>query len=141
MIWIIVQILLLFSLLPAIIVPIVLGQYYYLFIIPVIVIVHFAVGSLGAAVFWEMERLKALGKDKETTTISFKKNEVKNIKIGKGWARGIIWLAIPYFILLIQAEGYCVSFEAPGSTGEKNLVYALHMQSKEDAARFAGILS
>ncbi len=63
-------------------------------------------------------------------------------KTYKGWARGIIWLAIPYFIPLvnISAIDFCVSFEAPGSAGETNLVYAMHMRTKEDAAVFAKML-
>ena len=140
--WITVQIILMFCFIPAVIIPIVLGQYYYLFIIIALLLIHLAVGGPGAAAFWESARLVSFDKPKEENTISFKNSEVKNIKVGKGWARGIIWLAIPYFIPLvnISAIDFCVSFEAPGSAGETNLVYAMHMRTKEDAAVFAKML-
>lgn len=140
--WITIQIILMFCFIPAVIIPIVLGQYYYLFIIIALFLIHLAVGGLGAAAFWELARLVSFDKPKEENTISFKKSEVKNIKVGKGWARGIIWLAIPYFIPLVNTSAidFCVSFEAPGSAGEINLVYAMHMRTKEDAAVFAKML-
>jgi len=140
--WIIIQVILMLCFIPAVIIPIVLGHYYYLFFIPALFLVHLAVGGLGAAAFWEMARLISFDKDREENTISFKKSGVKNVKIGKGWARGIIWLAIPYFIPLVNTSAIdiCVSFEAPGSAGETNLVYAMHMRTKEDAAVFAKLL-
>jgi len=140
--WIVVQIIMMFCFIPAVIIPIVLGHYYYLYIIPALFLVHLAVGGLGAAAFWEMSRLISFDKDREENTISFKKSEVAKVKVGKGWARGIIWLAIPYFIPLVNTSAidFCVSFEAPGSSGETDLVYAMHMRTKEDAAVFAKLL-
>ncbi len=131
-----------FCFIPAVIIPIVLGQYYYLFIIIALFLFHLAVGGLGAAALWEMARLASFDKDREENTISFKKSEVKNVKVGKGWARGMIWLAIPYFIPMvnISAIDFCVSFEAHGSVSETDLVYAMHMRTKEDAAVFAKLL-
>jgi len=140
--WIVVQIILMLCFIPAVIIPIVLGQYYYLFIIPALFLVHLAVGGLGAAAFWEMERLISFDKDREENTISFKKSKVKNVKVGKGWARGMIWLAIPLFIPLVNTSAidFCVSFEAPGSADETGLVYAMHMRTREDAVVFAKTL-
>ena len=138
--WIFLQVLLMFSFLPVTIIPLVLGLYWYLFLVAAVFFIHLGLGGIGAAVFWEAARLADFGKD--LNVVSFKRSQVKKVKIGKGWARGIIWLAIPLFIPLVNlsAKDFCVSFEAPGASDEKNLVYALHMRTKEDALIFAGQL-
>ena len=66
---------------------------------------------------------------------TFSVHTVKRVKIGRGWARKGLWLVIPYVVPGINqvAEGYCVSFEAPDGETGKDAVYALHMQTQEDA--------
>ena len=48
-------------------------------------------------------------------TISFPVSAVKDVKIGRGWARKGLWLVIPLYVAGVNkwAEGFCVSFEAP----------------------------
>ena len=38
------------------------------------------------------------------------------------------------------AEGFCVSFEAPNGDTGREVIYALHMQTKEDAQALARLL-
>ncbi len=67
---------------------------------------------------------------------------VKGVMIGRGWARNGLWLVIlPYVPGINQwAEGLTVSFETPDGQTGRDAVYALQMQTKEDAQALAQLL-
>jgi len=62
--------------------------------------------------------------------------------VGRGWARKGLWLVIPPYVAGINrmAEGYAVSFEAPDGETHGDAVYALHMQTKEEAQALVRLL-
>ena len=53
-----------------------------------------------------------------------------------------MWLLILPYVAGINslAEGFCVSFEAPDGETGRDVVFALHMQSPDEARRLAGLL-
>jgi hypothetical protein len=103
---------------------------------------HGIVGGVGAGCLWELERLIEFGEERTPKTVSFHVSEVKNVRIGIGWARGAIrWIIAPYIPGINQmAKGMAVSFEAPDGVLSGSTVYALHMRSIEDADHLAMVL-
>ena len=90
-----------------------------------------------------MVNLSAFSEGRLGDTVSFPLSAVRGVKIGRGWARKWMWLLIlPYVGGINQAaEGYCVSFEAPDGAlqgapkgiVDRDVVYALHMPTPDDA--------
>ena len=133
--WILVQIVLLFLIMPSIIFPIIFGRPIYLLVIPALLFLHYAISGAGAVILWEGANVSAFSKSIKGETETFKIADIKDIRIGRGWERKGLWFVIPYVIPLINkiSEGLCVSFEAPDSVTGKNTVYAFIMHSKEEA--------
>jgi hypothetical protein len=100
---------------------------------------HGCAGGFGAGCLWELEILMELGAGIPGKSVCFPRGSVKNIQVGRGWARRGMWLLILPYIAFVDkmADGYCVSFEAPDGEREGDDVYALHMRSREDARRLA----
>lgn len=105
-------------------------------------VLHGIVGGVGAGCLWELERLVEFGEGRTPKSVSFPLSEVKNVRIGAGWARGSIrWIIAPYIPGIDQmAKGMAVSFEAPDGELPGYSVYALHMRSKTEATSLAAIL-
>ena len=105
-------------------------------------IAHWGIGGVGAGCLWEWSNLAAFAVGTRGETISFPLSAVKDVRIGRGWARKDLWLVIPPFVPAVNqwAEGYCVSFEAPGGEDSGEVVYALHMRTQEDAQALADLL-
>lgn len=102
----------------------------------VLFVVHFLFGGAGAAGLWESDNLNHFI-DGKYSKASFPLGAVRDVKIGKGWARGVIILAIAQFVPGINtfAKDVTVSFMAPeGETG-KYVLYGLHMRDTRDAKR------
>ena len=137
--WILIQMILLFFIIPSIIFPIILGRPIYLLIIPALLFLHYAISGAGAVILWEGANISAFSKSKKGETETFKIADIKDIRIGRGWERKGLWFVIPYVIPLINkiTEGLCVSFEAPDSVTGKNAVYAFILCSKEEAQSIA----
>lgn len=93
-------------------------------------------GCMGGTAVWELFNL--LGH--ETATFHIK--EVKNFKSGAGWARGIIKVLIPFYVLTMNkiSPGPIISFEAPDKKTGKNVVYALMLWNEEDAQCLENLL-
>ncbi len=142
--WIALQVVLLFLIIPAAVFPIVFSAYWYLFIIPGLLLMHLLIGGTGAAVLWEAANLASLGKGQKGETIVIPLENIKDVSVGKGWARNGLWIVIPYAVPLVNkaAEGFCVSFEAPqfGDHGREK-VFAFHMQSRRQAEKLREAVS
>jgi hypothetical protein len=126
----------------ALIVALVFLNWIYLLTGVVLIALHGIVGGVGAGCLWELERMLESGEDRTPKTVSFLVSEVKDVKIGMGWARGAIrWIIAPYIPGINQmAKDIAVSFEAPDGELPGRSVYALHMRSKADAELFARFL-
>jgi len=76
-------------------------------------------------------------------TISFNVDEVKRVKIGAGWERNGLWFVIPQFIPLVNkgGEGLTVSFEVPEGDSPRDVTYAIHLPSREEAKALAKLLN
>ena len=133
--WIAAQVIVFWSIVPALVAAAVLWSGRFLVLALALVFVHWLIGTMGAVGFWELENLNAFSAGTKGETTTFPVGAVKAVKIGRGWARNGLWLAIPPVVPLIDqiARGCCVSFEAPE-------VYALHMRTAEDAQVLAGLL-
>jgi hypothetical protein len=140
--WIKVQIVLLWLIIPVLIAAVVYRDWKFLVLTCMLAIIHWFVGGAGAGCLWEMANLNAFAVGVFGKTISFPLKDVKDVKIGRGWARKGMWLVIPHFIPGVNkwAEGYCVSFEAPDGEKGKEVVYALHMRTEEDARSLKKLL-
>ena len=141
-IWIKLQIVLFWSIIPVLLVAAVLWDWRFLVLALILAFTHWFVGGAGAGCLWEMANLTAFTVGVFVKTISFPLSEVKDIRVGRGWARKGLWAVIPLFVAGVNqwAEGFCVSFEAPDGEKGKEVVYALHMRTKEDAQSLAGAL-
>jgi hypothetical protein len=95
----------------------------------------------GAGCLWEEANLEAFGAGKVGDTVSFPLEDVRDVRIGRGWDRGGLGLVILPFLAAINkmSEGYAVSFEAPDGEGGK-AIYALHMRTPADARALAAAL-
>jgi hypothetical protein len=139
--WIVTQAVLLALVLPALVIGLALWDWRFLVLAPALVIVHWAVGGLGAAVLWSAANGTACTTGR-FPSVSFPLSAVKRVKIGRGWARKGLWLVIPYFVPLVNrmAEGHAVSFEAPGGGDSGDVVYCLHLPLQEEARALAAAL-
>ena len=133
--WIAGQVILFWLIVPALVAAVVLWDWKYVGLVLALVVAHWALGTFGAVSLWELANLNAFVQGTMGQTATFSVHTVKRVKIGRGWARKGLWLVIPYVVPGINqvAEGYCVSFEAPDGETGKDAVYALHMQTQEDA--------
>ncbi|MHB0874447.1 MAG: hypothetical protein ACYC5O_00230 [Anaerolineae bacterium] len=103
---------------------------------------HGAFGGFGAGCLWELQRLIDFGAGKQGSTASFPLSAVRDVRIGKGWARKGLSLIIMSYVPGINsmAEGLAVSFEAPDEQTGNDVVYALHMRTIEEAQALAAAL-
>lgn len=138
--WLASQLLILALVIPAALVAIVARDWRYLLLVPVLLVLHWFVGVMGAAGLWEMANMMAIGSGHPTH--SFSLNSIKRVKIGPGWARKGLWLVILPYVAGINkmAEGHTVSFEAPAGDVAGDAVYAFHMHTKEEAGELARLL-
>jgi hypothetical protein len=107
-----------------------------------LVAVQGLLGALGVAAFWELASISGVffGVDQVAT---FPLSAIKEVKIGRGWARkGVRWI-IPHVVPGIDqmAKGRAVSFEAPDGETGRECAYALLMWNEEDAAKLAKLLA
>jgi hypothetical protein len=141
-IWISVQILLLFLMIPAIILPIIFGQPIYLLMILALLFLHYAISGTGAIILWEGANVASFINNRKGETKTFRIADIKDMRIGKGWERKGLWFVIPYVIPIINkmSAGLCVSFEAPDMVTGKDVVYAFLLHSQEEAKKLVALL-
>jgi hypothetical protein len=113
-----------------------------LFATVVLLAAHGAEGGFGAGCLWELLNLIAFGEGTPGETATFLLNAVRRVKVGRGWARRGMWLLILLYAAGINSmsEGYSVSFEAPDGVTGRQVDYALHMHTPEDAQALATLL-
>jgi hypothetical protein len=106
-----------------------------------LLLVHLAVSGFGAGCLWEIMDLSAFAQGTRGETVSFPLSQVRDVRVGAGWARRGMWLLLlPYFKAIDSlARGLAVSFVAPAGTPD-GCVYALHMGTPEDAQTLAALL-
>ena len=140
--WITVQAVLLTLVLLALLGTLVFWDWRGLPVALLLLLAHLAASGFGAGCLWEMANLTAFIEATRGTTITFPLSRVKRIKIGRGWARKGMWFLILPYVAGINslAEGVCVSFEAPDGETGREVVYALHMQSPDEARKLAELL-
>lgn len=140
--WIAVQVVLFWLIVPALLAAVVLWDWRVLLLALALAVAHWAVGGACAGCLWEMANLVAFMSGTKGKTTTFPVSAVKDVKIGRGWARKGLWLVIPPYVAGINkmAEGHCVSFEAPDGDTGRDAVYAFHMRTKEDAWALAKLL-
>ncbi len=140
--WISIQVVLLFLIIPAIILPIILGSPIYLLIILALLFIHYAISGTGAIILWEGANVAAFTNNKKGETETFQIADIKDVRIGKGWERKGLWFVIPYVIPIINkiSAGLCVSFEAPDIVTGKDVAYAFLLHSKEEAKDLVALL-
>ena len=138
--WIAMQLLLLVSVLPVLIVSAALWSWIYLVIALALFITYYVLSSVGAVALWEYQTVAAF--DRGFQAASFPVSSIKQIKIGRGWARNWLWLVILPFVAQLNktSEGRVVSFEAPDNETGKDTVFALHMSNKDEAQALASLL-
>jgi hypothetical protein len=140
--WIAVQVVLFWLIVPALLAAVILWDWRYLLLALVVAVAYWAFSGLGAVILWAWADVSAIGSESDPT-VSFPVSTAKRVKIGHGWARNSLWLVIPLFVPGINkwSEGRTVSFEAPdGETGSDRAVYAIFMRSERDAAALAALL-
>ena len=140
--WIATQLVLFWAIVPVLLVAVVLWDWRYLVVVLVLAVAHWAVSTFGAVSLWELENVKAFTAGTAGQTITFAVSAVKRVMVGRGWARNGLWLVIAPYVAGINkmAEGYAVSFEAPDGERNRDAVYALHMQTKEEAQALVRLL-
>lgn len=140
--WILIQVLLLFLIIPSIAFPIAFRQPIYLIIIPILLFLHYAISGTGAIILWEGANVSAFSNNKKGDNETFKIADIKDIRIGRGWERNGLWFVIPYVIPLINkiSGGLCISFEAPDSVTGKSVVYAFILHSKKEVQVLINVL-
>jgi hypothetical protein len=133
--WIAVQAVLLTLVLLALLGALIFWDWRGLLVALLLLLAHLAVSGLGAGCLWELANLTAFIQGTKGKTVVFPLDTTKRIRIGSGWARRGMWLLILPYVAGINnlVEGFCVSFEAPGGETGRDLVYALHMQSRDEA--------
>ena len=126
---------------PALVAALILWDWRYLVLIPVLQLAQMGIGGIGAAALWELEHLLALDRGSYRTA-SFPLSAVKRVKIGRGWARRGLWLILLSYVALLNkaSEGIVLSFEAPDGDRGGDAVYALYLQNKEEANTLAALL-
>ena len=140
--WIAAQLVLFWAIVPVLLVAVVLWDWRYLVVALVLAVAHWAVSTFGAVCLWELENVKTFTAGTEGQTTMFAVSAVKRVTVGRGWARKGLWLVIAPYVAGINkmAEGYAVSFEAPDGERNGSAVYALHMQTKEEAQALVRLL-
>jgi hypothetical protein len=140
--WIATQVILFWSIPPALLAAAILRDWRYAAIALALVVAHWAVGTFGAVCFWELANVIAFAEGSVGQIARFSVRTVKRVKIGRGWARNGLWLAIPLFVPGINqwAEGSVVSFEAPDGETGRDAVYAFQMQTGHEASALAELL-
>ncbi len=105
-------------------------------------IAYFLMGALGAASFWELERLIRFGEGKDCSTVTFATSDMEDVKLGTGWARkSIAWIIFPFVPGIDQmAKDVAVSFLAPDGVLQGKSVYALHFRNTDEAKKFLELI-
>jgi hypothetical protein len=140
--WIGAQVALFWSIPPALVAGAILWNWRYVATALVLAVVHWAVGTFGAVCLWELANVVAFMEGAVGQTAMFSVSTVKRVKIGRGWARNGLWLAIPLFVPGINrwAEESVVSFEAPDGETGRDTVYAFQMRTRQEASALAKLL-
>ena len=138
--WIIIQVILLLSVLPVLIVAVVLWNWVFLVIAIALFFTYYLFSSVGAVALWEYQTASA--PERGFPTALFPVSAIKRVKIGRGWARNWLWLVILPFVAQINkiSEGLVVSFEAPDDETGKDAVFALLTSNNEAARSLAKLL-
>lgn len=140
--WIAAQVVIFWLIVPALAAAVALWDWRYLILALALAVTHWAIGSFGAGCLWELANLTAFSEGKAGETVTFPLGLVKRVMIGRGWARNGLWLVIPPYIAGINqmAGEYVISFQAPDGATGKDAVYALHMQTTEEAQALGRLL-
>ena len=140
--WITIQAVLLTLVLLALLGTLIFWDWRGLLVALLLLLTHLAASGFGAGCLWEMANLIAFIEETQGETVTFPLNTVRRIRVGRGWARRGMWLLILPYVAGINslAEGFCVSFEAPSGESGREVVYALHMHSRDEARALAGLL-
>jgi hypothetical protein len=140
--WILVQSIILFLIIPALVFPLVFARPIYLLLIPGLLFLHYAISGTGAIILWEGANVMAFTDGRMGDTETFRLADIRDIKVGKGWERNGLWLVIPYVIPLINkvTEGLCISFEAPDSVTGEDRVYAFLLHSRKETEAFIDLV-
>ena len=140
--WIAAQVVLFWLMVPVLLATVALWDWRYLVVALVLAVAHWALSTFGAVSLWELENVKAFTAGTRGQTTTFAVSAVKRVMVGRGWARKGLWLVIPLYVAGINkmAEGYTVSFEASDGETDGDAVYALHMQTEEEAQALVRLL-
>jgi len=140
--WIRAQVVLFWSTVPALLAAAILWDWRFLALALGLQFAHWALGTFGAVSFWELANVNAFTEGTGGATVQFPVSAVSDVKIGRGWARHGLWLAIPLYVpgLNQMAKGFCVSFEAADGETGRDAVYALHMRTEEEGKALAALL-
>jgi hypothetical protein len=141
--WIVVQVIVFWSSIPAIVAAVIFKDWRYLLLALGIIFVHWVISSMGAGCLWELENMMGFFASSRGKTVIISRRAVKRVKIGRGWARNGLWLAIPIYVPLINAlaKDSVVSFESPDREMGKDVVFAFHLRTKEEASNLATLLA
>jgi hypothetical protein len=140
-IWIGAQAVLLFLAVAGLVAAAALWDWRYLVAGAGLLVGHLAVSGCGAGCMWELMNLVSFGQGAKGESVSFPVSQVRDVRVGAGWARRGMWLLLlPYFKGIdAMAQGVAASFIAPDGTPSGG-VYALHMRTPEEAQTLAGLL-
>jgi hypothetical protein len=121
---------------------VVFGNWIWAVVGVVLFIAYFSLGGLGAASFWELEKLIRFSEGKEGSTVTFGFSEMEDVKLGAGWARGsVAWVIFPFVPGIDQmAKDVAVSFLAPDGELPGKSVFALHFRNTEEAKKFLALV-
>ena len=138
--WVFMQLFLLFSVIPMLITALALWSWLYLVITLAIFLAYYGISSIGAVALWEYQT--ASFPQQGFQSITFPVSAVRDIKIGRGWARNWIWLVILPFVAPLNkiSEGLVVSFEITDKASGRDIVFALLTSSRETARSLADLL-
>ena len=139
--WIALQAVLLSLTVPILIIAVVLWDWRYLVTALALLFIYWVISAVGAVALWEFQNFMSFDRVGYQST-SFQLNSVKNVKVGRGWARNGLWLILLPFIagLNKSSEGRVVSFEAPDGDTGKDAVYAFYMRKGDDPKALARLL-
>ena len=124
--------------LPALIIPIILGRPIYILLLLAVLFVHNSLGGIGAVALWEYKSVDDFANKVKDPEVHIPIVKIKDIKIGKGWERNGLWLVIPYVIPLINiiSKDICISFTAYDEITNKDVVYAFLLADKNQVKDF-----
>jgi hypothetical protein len=138
--WIWVQALLLALVPVALIVAVVKLEWRWLLLAVGVFVVGQLVSALGAGIWPGLGEMDYIAQGR-FTAVEFPRSQVHDVKIGEGWADGgidLVLLPVKGGIDAMSANR-AVSFYAPDEHG-RDVRYALHMTSEDDATELAGLL-